>query len=139
MSLTIFVWIVFGFLALIGILVVLLLVLVLLINHYGQKFIWNLPIMKWMTLDDTKSLGVPLLFRVEFLMVLHEEKHLEVRPKEGLPEELVKQLDTWGFTRRTIVFYEFRLTVHPRRRKKFDAQSFLKKFFPDFDPPALPA
>jgi hypothetical protein len=129
-----------GALVLIGVLFVLLIPLFFVVRHYARKFIWNMPIMTWITLEDTEKFGVPLIIRMLVLKLLHEGKHLETRLKDNLDESETSIAEEHGFHFTTMELYEFRMTVTPRRkRRKTDILSFLKKFFPDFEPPPAPA
>ena len=124
-------------LALIGFFTLLFVAMVFLIFHYVQKFIWNMPIMKWVTLKDTVALGVPKMICITILLTLHKKGKLEVRL---LHDSFAILVEDEGFTRRTVKYHEFRMTVGPRRKKnKFDIASFMKKFFPDFEPAGTPA
>lgn len=109
--------------------------------YYSYKFLWNMPFMQWVTLEETvHETRVPKLLCMGFLMSLYEGKHLEVRILPDTEESMLELIRLKGFKPYTIEFHEFRLTTKPRRRKKrTNTASFMKKYFPDFEPPALPA
>ncbi len=140
MLLNVLLYTLIGVLVLIGVVFALLISLFSVARHYARKFIWSMPVMTWITLEDTEKFGVPLIIRMMMLKLLHEGKRLETRLKDDLGESETSWAKEHGFHFTTMEFYEFRMTVTPRRkREKTDILSFLKKFFPDFEPPPAPA
>jgi len=104
------------------------------IEHHAYKLMYDLPWMKWLTIDEIGSMGFSKLFSRLLLPTFHEKGYLELRPRGSLTGsqlEIAKTLIRFP-NPGTMKLYEFRLIKRGGPRKKKGKERF--SLFPGFDP-----
>lgn len=103
----------------IGLLLIVLMLFIISAGYQVQKFMFDLPWLKWLTLNEIIRMGFSRFWAQFILPGLHKEGMLEVRVGGGeLPDEVEQRfIDVVGFGPTTIQFYEFRLTKRGGRKK----------------------
>ncbi len=121
MLLTIGIWVGVGLLAFVGTMKILHdTVQGIYIKHHVEKLLRNTPVMKWMTIEDTGSLGGPTWLRIKFFTKLYERNLLEVRLRSNVSEIILSSfLEEEGFSATTIALHEFRRTKYLFKKRLF--------------------
>lgn len=95
-----------------------------------EKFIFELPWLRWMTIEEIATKGFSPFWAILILPSLHDVGELEVRPRSDWELLELEQycMEKVGFDYLTIPYYEFRLTTKHRKRKKPKPQDLLKSW-----------
>lgn len=115
---TIFLWIVVVLACILLALFICFLVIQIKVLHYVHKLIYELPWMKWLTLDELVSMGYSRAYSRAVLPILHEHGYLEVRVMAGVGENDLWVIEKLKFHSMTVKFYEFRLIKRGGRRRR---------------------
>lgn len=128
----------------VGVLILIFVVKILVINplwyaYQLSKILYVLPPMRWLSLEGAEAeFGISKRACESVLPDLHEKEIVEIRPKSDLSSKDLKSAARGTFNRYTIELYEFRL-VHRGRRRRIPFFKRVRKFLPNFEPPATPA
>ena len=87
---------------------------------YAQRLQFELPWLKWLTLEQVVAMGYSAFMCKLILPVFHEHKQLETRLRDdiAIPESDQISIDELGFWPLTVAYYEFKLTKRGGRRKR---------------------
>lgn len=123
--------------ALISIGLLLLLSLLIFIEtarYQAYKFMFELPWLKWLNLEDLPALGFSKVWARLILPIFHEMGNLEVLliDEDGMDDADHERVDRWGFNTATVPLYEFKLTKRKGRKEKFSIS--LKNLVPALAP-----
>ena len=101
-----------------GLALIALVIFIALITHHANKLMWELPWLKWLTLDEIVQAGFSRLWSELLLPLFYEKGHLEIRISAECPEKELKFVELTGFNAHTVRFHDFKLTKRGGRRKR---------------------
>jgi|GEM_PF-4946300 len=119
-------WLAAGVVCLVMIVAALFIVLVIILVYQFEKFMFKLPWLKWLTLDDLPALGFSKLWARMVLPHFYNDGYLEVRLKDedGMDDFDHESVELFGFSAATVPLYEFKLTKRCGPRKKWSFDNF---------------
>ena len=88
--------------------------------HNLDKLQFNVPWLKWLTLDELVEMGHSRFWARILLPVLHRINQLEVRVLDGLPEKEQRFIKRYGFGPRSVKYHQFRFTIRSRGKREPD-------------------
>ena len=99
----------------------LLAMLIIALRHQVEKFMFGMPWLKWLTLEDLREFRLSRRWARFILPVFHENGYLEVRliDKDAMETWDHDIVDQFGFTVMTVHLYEFKLTKRKGRKDKW--------------------
>src|SRR3989344_8036096 len=102
-------------------LVVAAIILIITMIYQLEKFMFGLPWLKWLTLNDLQQLGFSKTWARLILPAFHERGYLEVRlaDEDNMDDLDHEMVDRFGFSVATVPLYEFKLTKRKGRRRKW--------------------
>jgi hypothetical protein len=100
------------------VLLLLFLMLTFSIIRYFDKIMYDLPWMKWLTLDEIVAMGYSRVYSKMILPLLYEQGYLEVRLTGEMDEDDLWIIERLKFHPITVKFYEFRIVKRGRGRRK---------------------
>lgn len=83
-----------------------------------DKLIWDLPWLKWLSLDEIVEMGFSRFWSPLGLQLLHEKGYLEIRLSDRCPDKRRLMVERIGFCAYTAEFYDFKLTKRGGGRKR---------------------
>ncbi|MFA5998105.1 MAG: hypothetical protein WC814_01835 [Candidatus Paceibacterota bacterium] len=83
----------------------------------ANKLMWDLPWLKWLTLDEIVEMGFSRFWSEFFLPLFYKKGYLEIRISSDCPKEKMRLIEFIGFNSYTVQFHEFKLTKRSGRKK----------------------